>query len=210
MPQSPCLTRPQPSKEPLPQTTAWLQKGCNKANQKGPKVHSEPCIYPRHADKTFTCKLSNQHDCMKQILLDMDYVQSWGAQLPRSPNRDCQNGLSAVAISFDRLTPSSRIRPRVILWDCVKKTLKLTCLRARLRATSKGHPTHHKCFHWELNRSRWNTAERATQLWWCSSNAPEQELWNILEASRWPRMSCTTKRLKPNQPRAGPFSTCHW
>ncbi|KAG1929972.1 hypothetical protein F2P79_022616 [Pimephales promelas] len=41
-------------------------KGCNKANQKGPDIHSEPCINPRHADKTFTCKLSNQPDCMKQ------------------------------------------------------------------------------------------------------------------------------------------------
>ncbi|KAG1925557.1 hypothetical protein F2P79_025453 [Pimephales promelas] len=85
MPQSPCLTRPQPAKEPLPQTTAWLQKGCNKANQKGPKIHSEPCIYPRHADKTFTCKLSNQHDCMKQILLDMDYVQSRESDQGLSP-----------------------------------------------------------------------------------------------------------------------------
>ncbi|KAG1925274.1 hypothetical protein F2P79_025646 [Pimephales promelas] len=85
MPQSPCLNRPQPAKEPLPQTTAWLQKGCNKANQKGPKIHSGPCIYPRHADKTFTCKLSNQHDCMKQILLDMDYVQSRESDQGLSP-----------------------------------------------------------------------------------------------------------------------------
>ncbi|KAG1927037.1 hypothetical protein F2P79_024514 [Pimephales promelas] len=85
MPQSPCLNRPQPAKEPLPQTTAWLQKGCNKANQKGPKIHSGPCIYPRHADKTFTCKLSNPHDCMKQILLDMDYVQSRESDQGLSP-----------------------------------------------------------------------------------------------------------------------------
>ncbi|KAG1925019.1 hypothetical protein F2P79_025813 [Pimephales promelas] len=163
MPQSPCLNRPQPAKEPLPQTTAWLQKGCNKANQKGPKIHSGPCIYPRHADKTFTCKLSNQHDCMKQILLDMDYVQSRGAQLPRSSNRDCQNGLPAVAISFDRLTPDPEsdqgLSPP---WTSSKTDLKLHRLR-------------------QAYFEKQTISQPATQ------NGPP-----------------STKRLKPNQPRAVP------
>ncbi|KAG1924664.1 hypothetical protein F2P79_026013 [Pimephales promelas] len=133
MPQSPCLNRPQPAKEPLPQTTAWLQKGCNKANQKGPKIHSGPCIYPRHADKTFTCKLSNQHDCMKQILRDMDYVQS----------RESDQGLSPP-------------------WTSSKTDLKLHRLR-------------------QAYFEKQTISQPATQ------NGPP-----------------STKRLKPNQPRAVP------